>query len=115
MGDHPMSDIYVARGRRLAARKLDAETFILCPDDSGLYVLNEVGTALWDAADGCTPLAAIVERVICMDFDIDAATAMQDALAFVEGLRQRQMLQVSDAPIPTRDQTQGSAPAEVGQ
>jgi hypothetical protein len=107
-----MSAIYVARASRLAARRLDAETIILCPDDSGLYVLNEVGTTLWEAADGCTPLSAIVDTTICPRFDVDAATAMEDALAFVEGLRQHQILHVSDEPIPTDDRAPGAASTE---
>jgi Coenzyme PQQ synthesis protein D (PqqD) len=108
-----MREIYIARGDRLAARVLGNETIVLCPDDSGLYVLNELGTVLWAAADGRTPLAAIVERVICVDFDVDRATAMQDALEFVEGLREHHILKVSDEPIPTGDDTYGSAPGEA--
>ena len=42
-----MTDLYIAHGRRLAARTLATETVILKADDSGLYVLNEVGTLLW--------------------------------------------------------------------
>ena len=68
-----MTDLYIARGPRLAARVLASETVILKADDSGLYVLNEVGTLLWGAADGTTPLATIVERLICPRFDVDEA------------------------------------------
>ena len=46
-----MTDLYIARGPRLAARVLASETVILKADDSGLYVLNEVGTLLWGAAE----------------------------------------------------------------
>jgi hypothetical protein len=108
-----MSEIYVAQGDRLAARRLDTETIILCPDDSGLYVLNELGTALWEAADGRTPLTAIVEGVICRDFEVDAATALQDALEFVEGLRRQRILQVSDGPLRADDETRDSASSRL--
>jgi hypothetical protein len=94
-----MTNLYIARGSRLAARTLAAETVILKPDDSGLYVLNELGSILWGAADGATPLATIVERVICPQFDVDAATALSDATAFVESLRDHQIFEVSDRPI----------------
>ena len=70
-----MTDLYIARGPRLAARVLASETVILKADDSGLYVLNEVGTLLWGAADGTTPLATIVERLICPRFDVVEASA----------------------------------------
>jgi hypothetical protein len=94
-----MTDLYIARSDRLAARRLASETVILRPDDSGLYVLNELGTVIWDAADGTTPLATIVERVICPRFDVDAATALHDATEFIEGLRDHNILTVSDRPM----------------
>jgi hypothetical protein len=98
-----MNEIYVARGDRLAARRLENDTLILCPDDSGLFVLNELGTAIWEAADGRTPLTAIVEQVICREFEVDAATALHDAVEFVEELRQQRVLRVSDGPFPAGD------------
>jgi hypothetical protein len=98
-----VTDLYIARGNRLAARTLAAETVILRPDDSGLFVLNEIGTVLWGAADGRTPLATIVERVICPQFDVDAATALQDATEFVHRLRDHHILEISDHPMTTLD------------
>lgn len=106
-----MNEIYVARGDRLAARRLENDTLILCPDDSGLFVLNELGTAIWEAADGLTPLGSIVEQVICREFDVDAVTALQDASEFVEELRQRHILQVSDGPFQVGDEA--LAPADA--
>jgi hypothetical protein len=94
-----MTHLYIARGSRLAARRLEAETVILRADDSGLFVLNELGSLLWGAADGTTPLATIVEQVICPRFEVDAATALQDATQFAESLRDHQVLELSDAPI----------------
>jgi hypothetical protein len=97
-----MTTRYIARSERLAARKLVSETVILRPDDSELYVLNELGTIIWDAADGDTELATIVERMICPRFDVDPATALRDAIEFVEGLREHQIFTVSDRPMTSR-------------
>jgi hypothetical protein len=94
-----MTNLYIARGDRLAARTLASETVILRPDDSGLYVLNEIGTILWEAADGTTPLATIVEQAICPRFDVDATTALRDATEFVQDLRDHRILTVSDQPV----------------
>jgi hypothetical protein len=99
-----MTNLYIGRSERLAARKLLDETVILKPDDSGLYVLNELGTIIWDAADGATTLAMIVERSICPQFEIDAATALHDATEFVERLRDHNILRVSETPM-TSDAT----------
>jgi hypothetical protein len=103
-----MTNLYIARGDRLAARALASETVILRPDDSGLYVLNEIGTILWAAADGTTPLATIVEQTICPRFDVDATTALQDAIEFVEGLRDHHILNVSDRPLTGHTATPAS-------
>lgn len=94
-----MSELYIARAPRLAARRLESETVILSADDSGLFVLNALGTVLWEAADGRTPLARIVERDVCAAFDVDFDTAARDAEAFVDGLRRHGILDVSASPI----------------
>ena len=106
-----MTDLYIAHGPRLAARTLATETVILKADDSGLYVLNEIGTLLWRAADGVTPLATIVERLICPRFDVDAASACEDAAEFVRALGGHSILTVSDRPIASEGTAQASAEA----
>ena len=105
-----MTDLYIARGQRLAARTLATETVILKADDSGLYVLNEVGTLLWGAADGVTPLATIVERLICPRFEVDVASACDDAVEFVRALGDHAILTVSDRPITG----EATSPASAG-
>jgi hypothetical protein len=94
-----MSDMYVARGERLAARRVAGEMVILSADDSSLYVLNELGTLLWEAADGATRLDDIVDRVVCGDFDIDRETGLRDAREFLQQLAGHGILRLSDAPI----------------
>lgn len=94
-----MTDFYIARSAKLAARKLDGQMIILSGEDSGLFVLNEVGTALWESADGITPLSSIIDRVICPAYDVDAATVLKDALEFIEALGRHGVLHVSGEPI----------------
>jgi hypothetical protein len=96
---------YLARGRRLAARTLGGEKVILSADDSRLFVLNEVGAAIWDAADGRTPLAAIVEQAVCAQFDVDAETAQRDAEEFVAALVEQKLLLSSEEPLETPGDT----------
>jgi hypothetical protein len=67
--------------------------------DSMLFSLNETATAIWQAADGATPLAEIVQRSVCARFEVDAATALRDAEELVEGLAQHGILKVSNLPI----------------
>ncbi len=68
--------------------------------DSSLYSLNETASILWQAADGLTPLAQIVERDICTVYDVDPATALRDAEEVAEALARQGILQIADAPRP---------------
>jgi hypothetical protein len=58
-----------------------------------------VATAIWESADGTTPLREIVEQRVCRDFNVDADTAYQDASSFVQELARHGILQVSPDPI----------------
>jgi hypothetical protein len=114
MDDHSTSavvPIYVARERRLAARKVAGEMVILSADDSSLYVLNEIGTLLWEAADGTTPLHEIVDRAICPSFEVDAETGLRDAREFLDDLSSHGILHVSETPFPS--EATASGPNEV--
>jgi Coenzyme PQQ synthesis protein D (PqqD) len=81
-----MKNAIVARGTRVAARKVAGEMVILSADDSSLYVLNDLGTAVWEAVDGRTPLSAIVDAVVCREYDVDRESALRDLQEFVDGL-----------------------------
>jgi len=94
-----MSDVYISRATRVAARSLDGEMMIMSALDSTLFTLNPVATLIWQSADGETPLEAIVTRKICAEFDVAADEALQDAEAFVRDLATHGILFVSDRPI----------------
>jgi Coenzyme PQQ synthesis protein D (PqqD) len=98
MGDDYMSDRYIRHAPKLAARRVAGEMVILNADDSSLYVLNELGTAIWEAANGQTSLQTIVDT-ICRDYDVDRAVAEQDVDGFVTDLVHHGVLQTSDVPV----------------
>ena len=93
-----MNDCYVARNPVVAARAIGGSVVIMSAD-SHLFTLNEVASAIWNAADGVTPLSQIVENVICVEFDIDRNTAQADAEQLVADLSQQGVLLVSQEPI----------------
>jgi hypothetical protein len=94
-----MSPVYIARTSEVAARLLGSEMMIMSARDSTLFSLNETATAIWQAADGVTPLAEIVERNLCAQFDVDPLAALRDAEELVEGLAKHGILKVSNQPI----------------
>ena len=78
-----MSEVYIARSNRVAARVMGGEMVIMSAADSTLFNLSEVATLIWQAADGRTPLSEIVERRVCAEFDVTPEEARRDAEQFV--------------------------------
>jgi hypothetical protein len=102
-----MKPVYIARVTEVAARALDGEMMIMSARDSTLFTLNPVATLIWQSADGTTPLADIVEHRICTEFQVDPATAMDDARGFVNDLAGHGILVTSDQPIPSTPAARG--------
>jgi hypothetical protein len=93
-------DRYIARAANVAARLIGGEMMIMSGADSSLYSLNETASILWQAADGVTPLAQIVEQHICGDYEVDSAEALRDAVELAEELARHGILVLSDTPVP---------------
>jgi hypothetical protein len=83
----------------VAARKLGDEMVVMSAVDSTLFTLNEVATAIWQAADGTTTVRKIVDDAVCPCFDIDPAVALADAEELVEQLAGHGILAISEHPI----------------
>src|SRR5437660_1589947 len=94
-----MSDKFIRRSRKTAARMVGGEMVVLSVVDSSLYNLNEIASLVWQAADGTTPLRVIVDDRIVPHFEIDAATAYRDALELVAALSRHGILEVADTPL----------------
>ena len=94
-----MSEKYIKRSRDVAARMLADEMVIMAVKESRVFSLNPTASAIWSAADGATTLREIVARTIVSEFEVDADTAYQDALALVEELAQEGILLIADQPI----------------
>ena len=90
---------YVARAANVAARMIGGEMMIMSGADSSLFSLNETASILWQAADGVTPLAQIVEMHICRNYAVDPATALRDAEELSEDLARHGILLLSDSPL----------------
>lgn len=99
---------YIARATDVAARQIGDELMIMSSRTSALFSLNETAKLLWQAADGVTPLAEIVERQICSAFDIDAGTALSDAQALATELAEHGILRLAEQPLPGANPTTGS-------
>src|SRR4030088_2947568 len=82
MGINGMSENqtrYIARSTAIAARALGDELMIMSATSSTLFTLNETAMAIWEAADGATPLEEIVSARICGRFGVDHEVAIKEA------------------------------------
>ncbi|MFZ3342991.1 MAG: PqqD family protein [Terriglobales bacterium] len=94
-----MSETFIVRSSAIAARMLAGEMMVMNSADSKFFTLNEVATAIWQAADGRTPLSRIVRDGICEKFDVELEQAQADAERFVTELASHGILLVSDQPF----------------
>jgi hypothetical protein len=90
---------YIARSSAIAARALAGEMMVMNSADSTFFTLNEVATAIFQAADGRTPLQEIVRDRIYGQFDVDLEQAQADAEQFVTELSGHGILLVSNLPL----------------
>jgi hypothetical protein len=103
-----MAEKYIARSKAIAARMLGGEIMVMSAMDSTIFTLNEVASAIWQAADGRTPLSEIVASKVCQEFDVDRERAQRGADRFVDELSQHGILLVSDQPLVDSSQSMES-------
>lgn len=96
-----MSPVYIARSKQVAARMLGGEMMIMSAQNTSLFNLNDVGSAIWNAADGRTSLDEIIAR-LCAEFDVTPDVARHDAETFIEELSAHGILLLSDQPQETK-------------
>jgi len=72
----------------LGERIIDGEALLVDAEGGQILVLNEVGAFAWQLLDGEHDVASVVTRVLD-EFDVDAATARADLLAFLTALKDR--------------------------
>lgn len=99
-----MSPLYIAHSKEIAVRALEGEIIIMSARDSTLFSLNEVGSLIWQAADGKATLEEIVTQKVCPEFDIEPEAALADAESFVRELAEHGILVTSDHPIGAGDE-----------
>jgi hypothetical protein len=96
---------YIARAPDVAARMIGGELMVMSSRTSSLFSLNETAALLWQAADGVTPLAEIVERQLCGSFEIDVEAALRDSEELAAQLAEHGILRVSGQPLPAEPST----------
>jgi hypothetical protein len=100
------AETYLTQSADIASRTIGDDTLIMSTLDSTIFMLNSVGTAIWNSADGATPLSRIVHDKVCSEFDVTNEQALADAKEFVDELAKHGILTLSDNPVPPKKETQ---------
>lgn len=75
-------------------RTFGQETAVILPEASAVRTLNEVGTRVWELADGRT-LGELLE-ILLKEFDVPRYTLEADVRAFLIELEARNLLIIQD-------------------
>jgi hypothetical protein len=97
------SEMYLAQSADIACRTLGDDTIIMSTLDSTVFMLNSVGSVIWNAADGATPLSQIIRERVCEEFDVSDEQARADAKEFVDQLAKHGVLLISDTPVSAKE------------
>ena len=97
------TEMYLTQSDEIAARTIGDDTVIMSAVNSTFFMLNPVGTAIWNAADGATPLSRIIDERICSEFDVSNEQASADAKEFVDELAKHGILLIHDAPVSPKE------------
>jgi hypothetical protein len=98
-----LDETYIVQSPDIASSTLGDDTIIMSTLDSTIFMLNSVGTAIWKAADGATPLSRIVRDKVCAEFDVTDDRALADAKEFVEKLAEHGILRISGEPVCSKE------------
>jgi coenzyme PQQ biosynthesis protein PqqD len=74
---------------------VDGEALIVLADSGEVTVLNDVGSRIWELADGSRSVAEIVEAIVS-EYDTTPEQAEADVRSFVHELVENQMLVLSE-------------------
>ena len=89
-----MLDKILARDENVAWRIIDGEAIILSAEDSSVHSLDEVGTKIWELADGKKTVKEIIEA-LHEEYDVEFDQLKQDVLDFISELQKKEKSLVS--------------------
>jgi hypothetical protein len=79
------NNLYPKPHPQTAGRVIDGEAIIMLADDSEIQVLNQVGSRIFELANGSRSVSDIA-HVIASEYQVEENQAHQDVLAFLRQL-----------------------------
>lgn len=85
----------IRRAEDAAWRIIDGQAVVVSADAQRMRVLNEVGSRIWDLADG--RCLKDISQTLVAEFDAEPAQIESDTIAFATDLVARGMLVIAEA------------------
>jgi len=82
----------IRQNSKVITRTIDGEAVIMHPVHGKVLSLNEVGSFIWELADGCRNREQVLDAV-CSEFDVDREQAGGDLDEFLDTLREKDLLE----------------------
>ena len=82
---------YPKRSSNSASRVVDGEAVVVQPLQSEINTLNEVGTRIWELADGRRSVDAIIHDIQA-EFDAAPEVICKDVFDFIHELNRKKMI-----------------------
>lgn len=83
-----------SRGRDLISTEMDGDIVALSIDLGQYFGMSGIGTRLWEALETPQSVEGLV-ALICAEYEVDAATARADIVAFVAELNKNGLLEAA--------------------
>ena len=62
-----------------------------------VFKLNKTASYIWEHCDGKKTAAELIKE-LCREFEVDEATALNDAVEFIEKMQNKQLISLSATP-----------------
>ena len=99
-------DSYLRRSDELVWRTIKGEVVILTADGREIHTLNQVGSAIWELADGTRNIKEIIS-LTCERFDVSLEVAQADVQEFADQLVAKKILQIRNAEAEAEAEAEG--------
>lgn len=86
-------DRYITRDPDAAWRVFEDGAVIVSPTESVMHSLNQVGTRIWELADGTLTLTEILDMIVD-EFEVDRVQAEKDITEFCQVLSDKGMITI---------------------
>ena len=85
----------VRRAPGVTSEVVDGQAVLIAPAGKEVITLNPVGTLVWGALESPRALDEVVDQLLPQFADVERQQLVEDVLAFVDELRESELIEVA--------------------